>query len=250
MKAHPRPDRISQSEGSLGQRIRGEIEARILSGEWGPGHRIPFEHELMHQYGCARMTVSKALTALAEAGLIERKRRAGSFVRKPSGQSAVLEIPHVKAEVQALGKAYGYELLSAKRRSPTPADRAFLGEAIEGPVMALTCRHFAGSAPFALEDRLIALNTVPEASAVDFENEPPGTWLLNHVAWHEAVHLVSARPADSRIAELLSVKVGTACLVVERHTRRSDKLITAVRLWYPGDSKSLVARFTPTSVAR
>ena len=47
---------------------------RILSGEWPPGHRIPFEHELTARYGCSRMTVSKALGELVEAGLIERRR--------------------------------------------------------------------------------------------------------------------------------------------------------------------------------
>ena len=33
-------------EKSLHERILGDIEGRILSGEWAPGHRIPFEHEL------------------------------------------------------------------------------------------------------------------------------------------------------------------------------------------------------------
>ena len=59
--------------------------ARILSGEWPPGHRIPFEHELTARYRCSRMTVSKALGDLVAAGLIERRRRAGSFVRRPTG---------------------------------------------------------------------------------------------------------------------------------------------------------------------
>jgi len=68
---------------SLHQRILDDIETRIISGEWQPGHRIPFEHELTEYYNCSRMTVNKALTQLAKAGLIERKRRSGSFVSFP-----------------------------------------------------------------------------------------------------------------------------------------------------------------------
>ena len=34
---------------SLYKRIRLDIERRILTGEWPPGHRIPFEHEIMAQ---------------------------------------------------------------------------------------------------------------------------------------------------------------------------------------------------------
>ena len=60
---------------TLHKRIRSEIQARILSGVWPPGHRIPFEHELMGEYGCSRMTVNKALSQLAKSGLIERRKK-------------------------------------------------------------------------------------------------------------------------------------------------------------------------------
>src|SRR5260370_9290557 len=36
---------------TLYKQIRLDIERRILTGEWPPGHRIPFEHQLMARYG-------------------------------------------------------------------------------------------------------------------------------------------------------------------------------------------------------
>ena len=36
---------------TLYRQIRHDIEALILTGEWPPGHRIPFEHQLMARYG-------------------------------------------------------------------------------------------------------------------------------------------------------------------------------------------------------
>ncbi len=51
---------------SLHQRILSDIQNLILSGEWAPGRKIPVEHELMKQYKCSRMTVSKVLTQLAQ----------------------------------------------------------------------------------------------------------------------------------------------------------------------------------------
>jgi GntR family histidine utilization transcriptional repressor len=77
----------SADKPTLYKQIRIDIERRILTGEWPPGHRIPFEHELMSHYGCSRMTVSKALSELAQADLIERRRKAGSFVRSSSQRS-------------------------------------------------------------------------------------------------------------------------------------------------------------------
>src|SRR5690606_3281421 len=79
--------------GSLHGRIYTELEDRILSGEWQPGARIPFEHELTEQYGCSRMTVNKAISELAGRGLVIRRRRAGTFVAAPRTHAAVLAIP-------------------------------------------------------------------------------------------------------------------------------------------------------------
>src|SRR3546814_948773 len=36
-------------EGSLNRRIRTDIERRIFSGDWRPGHRLPIEHDLMRR---------------------------------------------------------------------------------------------------------------------------------------------------------------------------------------------------------
>jgi GntR family histidine utilization transcriptional repressor len=80
---------------TIADRIGSDIQRRIASGEWKPGHRIPFEHELVTQYNCARATVGKALTALVRTGLLERRRKAGTFVAYPHVQSAVLDIPDI-----------------------------------------------------------------------------------------------------------------------------------------------------------
>uniref|UniRef100_UPI0026180D6D GntR family transcriptional regulator n=1 Tax=uncultured Bradyrhizobium sp. TaxID=199684 RepID=UPI0026180D6D len=122
---------------TLYKRIRLDIETRILTGEWPPGHRIPFEHQLMARYRCSRMTVNKALSELAQADLIERRRRAGSFVRRPQHMSAVLKIADIRAEITALGRAYGYQLIDCRRRTATSADRARLGVGTAGKVIAI-----------------------------------------------------------------------------------------------------------------
>src|SRR6476620_12361954 len=107
---------------TLYKRIRADIEKRILTGEWPPGHRIPFEHELVARYGCSRMTVNKALSELAQADLIERRRRAGSFVRRPKLLSAVLRIADIRAEITALGRSDGHQLIHCARRPANAAD--------------------------------------------------------------------------------------------------------------------------------
>src|SRR5262249_22990371 len=191
---------------------------------------------------CSRMTVSKALSELAQADLIERRRRAGTFVRRPSFLSAVLKITDIRAEISALGRSYAYELIKSSRRAAGAADRTRLGVKKTGKVVAIACRHCADGVPFAVEDRLIDLDAVPKAAAANFAAEPPGSWLLHHVPWTEAEHSISAIVADEEAAAALDIAVGAPCLVIERHTWRVARPLTAVRLIYPGESHKLIAR--------
>jgi GntR family histidine utilization transcriptional repressor len=230
---------------TLHKRIRADIQARILSGDWPPGHRIPFEHELMCEYGCSRMTVNKALAPLAEAGLIERRRKFGTFVARPRIHSVVLDIPDISAEVTARGEPYAYRLLARTVRRATTSDVEILG--LDAPVemLSLRCLHCNSGRPFALEERRINLEAVPEARDVDFSETAPGTWLLAHVPWTEAEHRISAANPGRAAAEALGVAMTSACLVMERRTWRGADRITHVRLTFPGDAYDLVARFAP-----
>jgi GntR family histidine utilization transcriptional repressor len=229
----------------LYQRIKSELEDKILSGEWQPDHRVPSEHELTATYDCSRMTVNKALSALAASGMIERRRRAGSFVARPRVQSAILQIPDLKAEVEARGGLYRFELLDRRRRQASTDDRTRLGLDARVSILALRCRHMDRGCPFALEDRLLNLREVPEALDQDFSALPPSNWLVGHVPWTEAEHRITARNADRDLAAALEIDPGAACLVIERRTWWNGRPITAVRLTHPSHLYDLVARFAP-----
>jgi len=231
---------------TLFQRIRADIERNILNGTWPPGYRIPYEHELMAQYGCSRMTVSKAISALTDLRLVVRKRRAGTFVARPHLQSVVLDIPDIQAEIASRGLPYGYCLLWRKRRAPYKSMPHEVELAGGQPLLALRCLHTANGQPFALEDRLISLAAVPEAASTDFSTIPPGSWLLGHVPWTEAQHRITAMNSDAECATLLGVANGAACLSLERQTWRNGESVTYVRQLFPGESYDLIARFAPS----
>lgn len=52
----------------------------VLRGGYRPGDRLPTEHELCERYGISRTPVSRALTELAEEGMVLRHRGRGTFV--------------------------------------------------------------------------------------------------------------------------------------------------------------------------
>lgn len=235
----------SKSE-TLNQRIRSEIEERILSGEWPPGYRIPFEHELMEQYDCSRMTVNKVLTTLAENGLIERRRRAGSFVarRSPEQEFVTLEIPDIGLALGSRQRRYAYRLLSNAARRADPAIYNEVALAGDGELIAIDGVHLADERPVGVEHRLLNAASVPEALTMDFTSVPPGTWLLNEVSWTRGEYRISAEGASAADAALMECAPGTPCLVIERRTWRGDAPITWARQIFLSDQHELVARFT------
>lgn len=222
------------------------MEGRILSGEWPPGHRIPFEHELTEHYQCSRMTVNKAITELVKRGLIERRRKSGSYVTHPHAQSAVLEIHDIRLEVESLGLRYRYDKRLQVNRAARSADRRRMELSQSAHVVEISAVHFAGNQPFCLEDRLINLEAVPEAAGKTFDETAPGPWLISRVPWSAAEHRIRAVGADARAAELLAIAPGTPCLVVERRTWSGGLYVTHVRLTYPGEKHELVAEFAPS----
>ncbi|MEA1672060.1 histidine utilization repressor [Nitrospirillum sp. BR 11163] len=228
---------------SLHERIRTDIESAILSGKLAPEERLPVEHELMQVYQCSRMTVNKALSALAAAGLIERRKGAGSFVGRPHAHSMILDVPDLSVEVAKRGHVYGYQLLARKLRVPARGNAE--EELLAGGrrLLQLDGLHSADGAPMAVERRLVSLAAVPAIADADLEREPPGTWLLRHVPWTEAETRISAVSADAETARLLKVAAGTACLLVERQTWRGSERITSVRQYFLGTAYHLVARF-------
>ncbi len=228
----------------LHERIRDDIEARILSGALAPGDRLPTETELCAAHACARMTVSKALQSLAAAGMIERRKKAGSFVARPRTHAMVLDVPDLQSEVRARGSDYAFALVSREVRPPLPRSPLEGGFATGSELLVLSGVHAADGRPFAFEERAVDLASVPQMRDVDFSATAPGTWLLEHVPWTEAETRITAAIADARIASLLALDRGAPLLVVERRTWRGSDDITSVRQSFDAASYDLQARFS------
>ena len=230
---------------TLTARIRHDIQQHIVSGEWRPGMRIPFEHQLSAQYGCSRMTVNKALSSLAEDGLIVRRRKAGSFVAAPVVDQAVMEIQDFATQAARLSLAYEHEITGRTLRRLDAATAKAVGLPGGAKVVHVLCRHVIGGQPAAFEDRMISLAAVPDAASEPFAAQPPGTWLLQRVPWSQAEHTLRARRADAALARLLDVDLGEACLLLRRRTLHLGAAITVVDITFAGERQQLVGRFSP-----
>ncbi len=66
--------------------------AKIRSGKYLPGSRIPSEHSLSAEYGIGRPTARQATDLLVRKGMLKRKRGSGTFVQPEQKEVDLLSL--------------------------------------------------------------------------------------------------------------------------------------------------------------
>lgn len=214
--------------------IRAEVLRRIHARDWAPGAAIPNEEDLALEFGCARATVNRALRDLADAGVLERKRKAGTRVALHPVRKATLDIPVTRLEVEGRGQVYSFQLLEhGPAQAPVPiASR--LGLAPGAGLLHLRTLHLADGRPFLYEDRWLNQNVLPKPLP-DFTAISANEWLVSHMPYTTGDIAFSAENASVEEAAILGLSVGAALFITERTTWTAHAPITSVRLAYaPG----------------
>jgi GntR family transcriptional regulator, histidine utilization repressor len=213
--------------------LREMFRARITERDWPPCGLIPNEAQLAADLGVGRATVNRALQALAEEGLLERRKRAGTRVAALPARRARLEIPVIRLEVEALGAAYAF-VVTRDEMAALPGDIALrMGLTAGQTLRHLITLHFADDSPHALEYRWLNMAALP--GVPDFAGLSVNEWLVANVAFQGGDLAFLAAPAGQAEAQALKVPAGAALMVTERVTFGLAGAITHVRLWHrPG----------------
>ena len=223
-------------------KIKADVLQRIRNREFLPGDAIPNEEDIARDYGCSRSTVNRALRELADAGVVERRRKAGTRVTVQPPRSARLEIPVVRKVIEQKGAAYRYALLERHIIKAPPEVMGKLSLTNSSDVLRIRCLHYADETPYQLEERWINLVAVPGAHGEPFRDISPNEWLVDNEPLTDAEHIFSASNATAEQAKLLDLKLNDALFVVERRTWSNRHTITAVKLFHPGASFKMVSR--------
>jgi GntR family transcriptional regulator, histidine utilization repressor len=218
--------------GATFKEVKADILDKITNGIWAPGSLIPNEIALAQTYDCARATVNRAMRELAEDGIIERKRKAGTRVRMAPLREARFGIPIVRKEIEDQGAEYRYALVQSAAADAPDWLRARLGLERDARVLHLTCMHYADGAPFQYEDRWINLDLLPQAETADFTASGPNEWLVAAIPFSNAEISFLAVEADDILAGHLECAPGVALFRLERTTWWQDAAVTLVRLTY------------------
>jgi DNA-binding LacI/PurR family transcriptional regulator len=152
------------------QRVERYLRREIARGVWSPGQRLPDDWQIGNALDVSRATVNNVMSLLARDGLLERRKRAGTFLsdRVRVGQVAILvkvqdlTSPAARAiqfsieEMQRLVRASGLRPVLALGHGQTPeafADSTHLfDEAVTRETLGVLATHDIGP----LADRLRA----------------------------------------------------------------------------------------------
>lgn len=217
------------------QEIHDEALRRIQARAWPPGALIPNETDLAQEFGCARATVNRALQALADAGWLERRRKAGTRVALSPQRRAQLAIPLIRQEIETRGQAFSHAILERTATAMPAPLRATLS--LNDPTGALYIRtlYLADGQPFAYEDRWVNLAAAPGLAKVDLTDISPNEWLVQNAAFAHGTLDYSADAAGPVEAAHLNCPQDTPVMVLERRTFGPKAAVTFMRLTYaPG----------------
>jgi GntR family histidine utilization transcriptional repressor len=209
------------------------IQGRILDSTYSPGTRLPRDEDIALDLGCARATVQRAMRALADEGLIERKRKGGTHVLRLPATRATFHIPVARLEVEATGARYGYQLVSREEADAPRAVAAALEMRAPARMLHVRALHLANQRPYLFEDRWICVDTVPEILDVDLSRENANEWLLQHRPYSRCDLRFFAIKAAADDADLLGAEEGDALFGIARSTWNGSAPITTVTALAP-----------------
>lgn len=217
------------------QAIHAELMRRIAERVWKPGDPIPHEVDLAAEFGCARATVNRAMREIAQAGFIERRRKAGTRVALNPVRRATLDIPVTRIDVESRGMVWGYELVERRIACPPENVAARMALAADLPLLHVRALHFADARPYLYEDRWINTGALPGALDMDFAAISANEWLVQNAPFTGGDVVLSAENATGEEAKLLETRENAAVFIVDRLTWNASDPITCVRLVYaPG----------------
>ncbi len=212
------------STRSLYETCADALLREIAQGTLLPGQRIPSERSLAEALGFARLTVRRALQALAKNGVLEPDERRGWQVRGGPVSEPLNTLIGFTQMARQRGLTASSRILTLDKREATIDEAESLRVAAGSPLLDLSRLRMLDDRPTAIERLRMPLSRVQWPANFDFTGsiyaalESKGVIPTRAEAF---VEVVDASPDD---ATLLGVKIGRGLLRMNCVTTAQDGL--------------------------
>jgi GntR family histidine utilization transcriptional repressor len=218
------------------QSVQEDVLNRIRNGTWPEGELIPTEAELATDYGCARATVNRALQALAQSGVLERRRKVGTRVSAHPRVQVVRFL--LRREIEAAGKVYGYTLLDySQKQPPTDIAQAMLLHNDE-LLLRIRSRFTADGELYCCEERWVNDYATPGLHRAAVEEISPCEWLLGHVPVNRGnMAMAAALAGEGFVSQAMGLSPESPVLMMERMDWLDNMPVSLTRSYYPEEHR-------------
>ncbi|WP_035855805.1 GntR family transcriptional regulator [Cryptosporangium arvum] len=216
----------------LHQAIRAQLEARILSGDLGPGAKLPTEAELQAEHRVSRSVAQRVLTDLARDGLVVRRKRLGTHVAEGARQVNLMR--SVDPRLDRAGLPGRMSVVSA---GVVPAGRARVAVPGVAPDEAVTqlvrVRRDGDGTPLVAEVAALPFRLVPRLLDEELETVSVRAYLADHdVPIARSRMYFDPVLLDDEYAGLLEIEPGPAALRRRRLMWQPDGRIAESAAYY------------------
>jgi GntR family transcriptional regulator len=227
------------------QRIQSALLKRIKSGELHPGDVVASERDLARIHQVSLMTARHALTSLEREGIVERRRRIGTFVAAP--KIHFNKLMSYTEQMASQGLTAGSKVLFLEIIDNAEEATARLSLPPRSKVVKLErLRHAAGES-FAFETCYLSAIEFPDVLSAPLERESLFAFLVRtygvDIAY--ADEEIDATPADRRIADLLAVPCGGPLLRIRQviYSMKGKSIMYVLGFYRSDRHRLLVRRF-------
>lgn len=226
------------------QVIKDFICQAIKDRIYPAGACIPPENELAKKFAVSRMTANRAIKELVATGLLVRHQGLGTFVTNIEAESPLLEVRNIADEIRERHHVYSNELCRCDEVRADEILAGRLGIVVGERTFHSLIVHKENGRPIQLEDRYVNAAIVPDYKKQDFTSTTPNRYLSELFPLSEIEHIVEAVLPDQLEQDLLKISADSPCLLVNRRTWSSGRLISCARLVHPGNLYRLSSRST------
>lgn len=192
------------------------IAAIIASGDLPPETQLPPERELADLARVSRVTVRKAVAQMVDEGVLEQRRGAGTFVRRPRPkmEHSLSSLLSFTDYMRQRGKAPTSRILRRGVFLPNPDEQVALGLSGVDRVTRLDRLRSSDGMPMALELSSLPNDVLPDPALVD--SSLYDVLRATGTAPTRGMQRIKAVNLGAEEARLLNLTEGAAVLRIDR----------------------------------
>jgi GntR family transcriptional regulator len=242
---------VFMAEIPLYGKVEEVLASEIGRGDLKPGDRLPSEDELLARFGVSRITVRRAIQNLIQRGTLEIRRGLGTFVLAPKVSQDLTKLTGFVEDMDILGRKASARVVSKGVVAANEIVARHLGISKGTRVMRIERVRLADSVPMSFDETYLPLDIGKKIVRNDLRVKPIFTLLEEKYGFSlmEAEYKLEAVSASARVAEALTVPVGSPIFRIERTSfTKGGQSIDYETLSYRGDLIRFVTRLARQSL--